>query len=99
MTRNGSAFALPTPELRTAATASCSSPFGPAQPHGSRLLPGPVAGNYGDRASLPARQTRRDWQKQPGRNGNGTGTPLPAAIALPAEARFNAERRCRAQKP
>ena len=53
MTRNGSAFALPTPEPRTAATASCSSPSGPAQPHGSRLLPTPVAGNYNDGASLP----------------------------------------------
>ena len=95
MTRNGSAFALPTPEPRTAGTVSCSSPSGPAQPHGSRLLPGPVAGNYGDRASLPARQARRDRQKQPGRNGNGTGSPLPAAIALlptPMAGDFGADR-------
>ena len=98
MTRNGSAFALPTPEPRTAGTVSCSSPSGPAQPHGSRLLPGPVAGNYGDRASLPARQARRDRQKQPGRNGNGTGSPLPAAIALlptPMAGDFGADRSAR----
>ena len=82
MTRNGSAYALPTPEPRTAATASSSLPSGPAQPQGSRLLPTPVAGNYGDGASLPTWQARRDRQKKLGRNGNGIGTPLPVAIAL-----------------
>ena len=95
MTRNGSAYALPTPEPRTAATASCSSPSGPAQPHGSRLLPTPVAGNYDDGAYLTAWQARRDRQKKPGRNGNGTGTPLPAAIALlptPMAGDFGADR-------
>ena len=95
MTRNGSAFALPTPEPRTAATASCSSPSGPAQPHGSRLLPAPVAGNYGDGAAIQTWQARRDRQKKLGRNGNGIGTPLPAAIALlptPMAGDFGADR-------
>ena len=78
----GRAYALRTPEPRTAATASSSLPPGPAQPQGSRLLPTPVAGNYGDGASLPTWQARRDRQKKPGRNGNGIGTPLPIAIAL-----------------
>ena len=82
MTRNGSAFALPTPEPRTAATACSSSPSGPAQPQGSRLLPTPVAGNFNDGESLPTWQARRDRQKKLGRNGNGIGTPLPIAIAL-----------------
>ena len=82
MTRNGSACALPTPEPPTAATASSSLPSGPAQPQGWRLLPTPVAGNYGDGASLPTWQARRDRQKKLGRNGNGIGTPLPVAIAL-----------------
>ena len=53
MTRNGCAFALPTPEPRTAATASSSSPSGPARPGGSRLLPTPVAGNFNDGEDLP----------------------------------------------
>ena len=82
MTRNGRACALPTPAPRTAATASSSSPSGPAQPQGSRLLPTPVAGNFNDGASLPTWQARRDRQKKLGRNGNGIGTPLPVAIAL-----------------
>lgn len=82
MTRSGRAFALPTPEPRTAAIASSSSPSGPAQPQGSRLLPTPVAGNFNDGASLPAWQGRRDRQKKLGRNGIGIGTPLPVAIAL-----------------
>jgi hypothetical protein len=82
MTRSGRAYALLTPEPRTAATASSSSPSGPAQPQGSRLLPTPVAGNFNDGASLPAWQARRDRQKKLGRNGNGIGTPLPVAIAL-----------------
>ena len=82
MTRSGRAFALPTPEPRTAATASSSSPPGPAQPPGSRLLPTPVAGNFNDGESLPSWLARRDRQKQLGRNGNGIGTPLPVAIAL-----------------
>ena len=55
---------------------------GPAQPQGSWLLPAPVAGNFNDGASLRTWQARRDRQKQPGRNGNGIGTPLPVAIAL-----------------
>jgi hypothetical protein len=82
MTRSGRAFALPTPEPRTAATACSSSPSSPGQPQGSRLPPTPVAGNYGDGADLPTWQARRDRQKQLGRNGNGIGTPLPVAIAL-----------------
>jgi hypothetical protein len=82
MTRSGRAFALPTPEPRTAATASSSLPSGPARPGGSRLLPTPVAGNYGDGASLQTWQARRERQKKLGRNGNGIGTPLPVAIAL-----------------
>ena len=76
------AYALPTPEPRTAATASSSLPSGPARPDGSRLLPTPVAGNFNDGASLPTWQARRDRQKKLGRNGNGIGTPLPVAIAL-----------------
>ena len=98
MTRNGSAFALPTPEPHTAATGSCSSPSGPAQPHGSRLLPTRPPGTTATGASLSARQGRRDRQKQPGRNGNGTGTPLPAAIALltaPMVGDFGADRSLR----
>jgi len=82
MTRNGSAFALPMPEPRTAATACSSLPSGPAQPVGSRLLPTPVAGCFNDGESLSNWQARRDRQKQLGRNGNGIGTPLPVAIAL-----------------
>jgi hypothetical protein len=82
MTRSGRAFALPTPEHRTAATASSSLPPGPGQPQGSRLLPTPVAGNFNPGADLPAWQARRDRQKKLGRNGNGIGTPLPVAIAL-----------------
>jgi hypothetical protein len=82
MTRSGRAFALPTPEPRTAATASWSSRCGPDRPEGSRLLPTPVAGNFNDGASLLTWQARRDRQKKPGRNGNGIGTPLPVAIAL-----------------
>ena len=82
MTRNGRAFALPTPEPRTAATASSSSRSGPGRPGGSRLLPTPVAGNFNDGASLQTWQARRDRQKKLGRNGNGIGTPLPVAIAL-----------------
>ena len=82
MTRSGSAYALRTPEPRTAATASSSLPPGPAQPQGSRLLPTPVAGNFNDGAFLPTWQARRDRQKKLGRNGNGIGTPLPIAIAL-----------------
>ena len=54
----------------------------PGTPHGSRLLPTPVAGNFSDGASLPTWQARRDRQKKLGRNGNGIGTPLPIAIAL-----------------
>jgi hypothetical protein len=95
MTRSGSAFALPTPEPRTAATASCFSPCGPEQPQGSRLLPTPVAGNFNDGASLQTWQARRDRQKQLGRNGNGIGTPLPVAIALlptPMAGDFGADR-------
>jgi DNA (cytosine-5)-methyltransferase 1 len=57
-------------------------PSGPDRPGGSRLLPAPVAGSYGDGADLPAWQARRDRQKKPGRNGNGIGAPLPVAIAL-----------------
>jgi hypothetical protein len=79
MTRSGRAFALPTPEPRTAATASSSSPSGPGRPGGSRLLRTPVAGNYGDGASL---STWQDRQKKLGRNGNGIGIPLPAPAAL-----------------
>jgi DNA (cytosine-5)-methyltransferase 1 len=82
MTRSGRAFALPVPEPRTAAIASSSSQSGPAQRQGSRLLPTPVAGNYGDGADIETWQARRDRQKKPGRNGDGIGTPLPAAIAL-----------------
>jgi DNA (cytosine-5)-methyltransferase 1 len=82
MTRSGSAFALPTPEPRTVATASSSWPPGLAQPHGSRLLPTPVAGCFNDGESLQTWQARRDRQKKLGRNGNGIGTPLPVAIAL-----------------
>ncbi len=82
MTRNGSAFALPTPEPRTAATASSSLRSGPDRPEGSRLLPTPVAGNFNDGADLPTWQARRDRQRKLGRNGNGIGTPLPVAIAL-----------------
>ena len=82
MTRNGSAYALPTPEPRTAATASSSSPSGPARRGGSRLLPTPVAGNSNDGESIQTWLARRDRQKKPGRNGNGIGTPLPVAIAL-----------------
>ena len=95
MTRNGSAFALPTPEPRTAATASSSSPSGPGRPPGSRLLPTPVAGNFNDGADLPTWQARRDRQKKLGRNGNGIGTPLPVAIALlptPMAGDFGADR-------
>ena len=65
MTRNGSACALPTPEPRTAATASSSSPSGPAQPQGSRLLPARSPGTTrrgvpADLAGLPgpAEETR-----------------------------------------
>jgi len=82
MTHSGRAFARPTPEPRTAATAFSSSPSGPAQPQGSRLLPTPVAGNFNDGASLQTWQARRDRQKKFGRNGNCVGTPLPVAIAL-----------------
>jgi DNA (cytosine-5)-methyltransferase 1 len=82
MTRSGRACALPTPEPRTAATASSSSRSGPGRPGGSRLLPTPVAGNFNDGASLPTWAARRDRQKKLGRNGNGIGTPLPVAIAL-----------------
>jgi DNA (cytosine-5)-methyltransferase 1 len=82
MTRSGSAFALPTPEPRTAATASSSWGSGPGRPGGSRLLPTPVAGNFNDGADLPTWLARRDRQKKLGRNGNGIGTPLPVAIAL-----------------
>ena len=82
MTRSGRAFALPTPEPRTAATASSSSPPGPEPPGGSRLLPTPVAGNSNDGEATGSWLARRDRQKQPGRNGNGIGTPLPVAIAL-----------------
>jgi hypothetical protein len=95
MTRSGSAFALPTPEPRTAATASCSSPSGPGRPHGSRLLPTPVAGNFNDGADIGTWQARRDRQKQLGRNGNGIGTPLPVAVALlptPMAGDFGADR-------
>ena len=102
MTRSGSAFALPTPEPRTAATASYSSPSGPGRPPGSRLLPTPVAGNYGDGADLPTGMARRDRQKQLGRNGNGIGTPLPAAIALltaPMARDFGADRLSRPGPP
>jgi DNA (cytosine-5)-methyltransferase 1 len=63
MTRNGYACALPAPEPRTAATACSSSPPGPAQPGGSRLLPAaitllptPMAGDFGaDKSSGPLR--------------------------------------------
>ena len=82
MTRSGRACALPTPEPRTAATASWSLPSGQGRPGGSRLLPIPVAGNFNDGASLPTWQGRRDRQTKLGRNGNGIGTPLPVAIAL-----------------
>jgi hypothetical protein len=82
MTRSGRAFALPTPEPRTAATASWSSRSGPGQPQGWRLLPTPIAGNFNDGADLPTWQALRDRQKKLGRNGNGIGTPLPVAIAL-----------------
>ncbi len=95
MTRNGRACALPTPEPRTAATASSSSRSGPGRPQGSRLLPTPVAGNSSDGASLQTWQARRDRQKKPGRNGIGIGTPLPAAIALlptPMAGDFGADR-------
>ena len=64
MTRNGRACALPIQAPRTAATASSSSPSGPAQPQGSRLLPTPVAGNYGDGASLQTWMARRDRQEE-----------------------------------
>ena len=102
MTRNGSAYALPTPEPRTAATASSSSPSGPAQPQGSRLLPTPVAGNFNDGASLPTWQARRDRQKKLGRNGNGIGTPLPIAIALlptPMASDFGADKSAGRARP
>ena len=95
MTRSGSAFALPTPEPRTAATACSSSRSGPGRPPGSRLLPTPVAGNFNDGADLPTWQARRDRQKKLGRNGNGIGTPLPVAIALlptPMAGDFGADR-------
>jgi len=82
MTRNGSAYALPTPEPRTAATACSSSRSGPGRPGGSRLLPAPVAGNFNDGEAAESWLARRDRQKQLGRNGNGIGTPLPVAIAL-----------------
>jgi DNA (cytosine-5)-methyltransferase 1 len=68
---------------------------GPAQPHGSRLLPTPVAGNFNDGADLPTWMARRDRQKKLGRNGNGIGTPLPVAIALlptPMAGDFGADR-------
>jgi DNA (cytosine-5)-methyltransferase 1 len=57
MTHSGRAFARPTPEPRTAATASSSSPSGPAQPQGSRLLPTPDTGcspnGHGRRGGRP----------------------------------------------
>ena len=81
-TRNGSAYALPTPEPRTAATASSSSPSGPVPPGGSRLLPTPVAGNFNDGASLQTWHGPTGPAEELGRNGNGIGTPLPVAIAL-----------------
>jgi DNA (cytosine-5)-methyltransferase 1 len=82
MTRNGYAYAPPTPEPRTAATASSSSGSGPEPQEGSRLPPTPVTGNSSDGEATGSWMARRDRQKQPGRNGNGIGTPLPAAIAL-----------------
>ena len=82
MTHSGRACALPTPEPRTAATASSSSPSGLGKVGGSRLPPTLVAGNFNDGASLQTWQARRDRQKKPGRNGNGIGAPLPVAIAL-----------------
>jgi DNA (cytosine-5)-methyltransferase 1 len=47
-----------------------------------RLLPAPVAGAFNDGEPVESGLARRDRQKQPGRNGNGMGTPLAIAIAL-----------------
>lgn len=47
-----------------------------------RLLPAPVAGALNDGESLASWLDRRDQHKQPGRNCDGSGTPLPIAIAL-----------------
>ena len=79
MTRNGRAFALPTPEPRTAATASSSLPSGPARPGGSRLLPTP------DTGCSPNGHGRRG-----GRPGNGHqsghGLDVAATALTPAPA-------------
>ena len=94
-TRSGRAFALPTPEHRTAATDFSSSPPGPEPRPRSRLLPTPVAGNFNDGAEIEGWKARRDRQKKLGRNGNGIGTPLPIAIALlptPMVGDFGAEK-------
>jgi hypothetical protein len=65
-TRNGSAFALPTPEPRTAATACSVSAPGPGGTGGARVLPTPVAGNLNDGASIQTWMARWDRQKKPG---------------------------------
>ena len=82
MTRNGCAFALPTPEPATAATAYSSSAASPPPAPGLRLLPTPVAGAFNDAEPVESWLARRDRQKQLGRNGNGIGTPLAIAIRL-----------------
>ena len=82
MTRNGRAFAPPTPAPRTAATASSSSPPSPNRraPRGRCRLWS--SANSGDGEATGSLVARRDRQKQPGRDGNGIGTPPPAVIAL-----------------
>jgi hypothetical protein len=82
MTRSGHAYALPMPARATAATGCSSSPPGPAQQPGLRLLPTPAAGCFNDGESLASWLARRDRQKRLGRNGNGIGTPLAIAIRL-----------------
>jgi DNA (cytosine-5)-methyltransferase 1 len=82
MTRNGQAYALPTPGRRTGATGSSSSATSQRPGPGLRLLPTPVAGVFNDGESVTSWLARRDRQKILGRNGNGIGTPLSVAIAL-----------------
>jgi DNA (cytosine-5)-methyltransferase 1 len=80
MTRSGRAFALPTPEPRTAATASSSWRSGPGRPGGSRLLPTP------DTGCSPNGHGRRG-----GRAGNGhqsgQGLDVAATALSPESAR------------
>lgn len=67
--RDGWAYELPTPALRTPGS-------------GSSLLPTPAAMNPNDGEGVQTWQARRERVKATGVNGNGFGTPLSIAVQL-----------------